>query len=74
MSKDFVQNSYNPGDIVYAKVNPNVKLVIRRYIDRIYYCKVHEFPENKDLVYFERELIPDPFLIAKNNKSRSSPT
>ncbi|QDH81291.1 hypothetical protein FKX85_20555 [Echinicola soli] len=68
MRKEFIQNNYHPGDIVYARVNPSTKLVIRRYIDRIYYCQVQEFPERKDLVYFEREFVPDPGLIAKNKK------
>lgn len=57
MSKQFVQNKYEPGVIVYAKVNPTQKLVVRRYIDRVYYCKVQEHPTEKELVYFERELL-----------------
>ncbi len=60
MSKQFVQNKYNAGDIVYAKVNPRLELVIRRYIDQIYYCKVKDDPERKELVYFERELVKNP--------------
>lgn len=70
MSKQFVQNSYNPGDIVYAKVNPSLKLIIRRYIDQIYYCKIVEFPEKKELVYFEREFVPNSVLVEKNKKMR----
>ncbi|WP_186758571.1 hypothetical protein [Echinicola salinicaeni] len=70
MSKQFVQNSYNPGDIVYAKVNPSLKLIIRRYIDQIYYCKIFEFPEKKELVYFEREFVPNAILIEKNKEMR----
>ena len=66
MSKKFVQNKYRVGDIVAAKINPDLKLVIRRYIDRVYYCKVQEDPQRKELVYFERELIEDSDLIAKN--------
>ena len=70
MSKKFVQNKYNPGDVVYAKVNPSLKLVIRRYIDQIYFCKVQEDPERKELVYFERELVEDPVLEEINKKKR----
>lgn len=73
MSKQFVQNKYNPGDIVYAKVNPTLKLVIRRYVDQVYYCKVFEDLERKELVYFDRELIEDPTLIAENEKLRDKP-
>ena len=56
MGKQFVKNKYESGDVVYAKVNPTLKLVIRRYIDRTYYCRVHEDPTQKELVYFEREI------------------
>ncbi len=71
MSKQFVQNKYNPGDVVYAKINPSLKLVIRRYIDQIYFCKVQEDPERKELVYFERELVEDPVLEEINRKKRT---
>lgn len=68
MSKRFVQNKYNPGDMVYAKVNPTLKLVIRRYVDQIYFCKVQEDLERKELVYFERELVENPALEEENKK------
>jgi len=61
----FMENKYNEGEIVYAKINPTLKLVIRRYVKRIYYCKVQEDPSRKDLVYFERELMARPGLIEK---------
>lgn len=57
MSKEFIPNSYEPGDVVYAKINPTLKLVIRRYIDQVYYCKVQDDPKHKELVYYERELV-----------------
>lgn len=66
MSKRFVQNKYMAGDVVYAKVDPTLKLVIRRYIDQVYYCKINDDYERKELVYFERELVEDAELIAKN--------
>jgi hypothetical protein len=70
MSKHFLPNRYNAGDIVSAKENPNLKLVIRRYIDQIYYCKIQDNPEKEDLVYFERELVDDLGLsVQVNNKS-----
>jgi hypothetical protein len=70
MSRQSVQNKYNAGDTVYAKANPTQKLVIRRYVDRVYYCKVQEEPERKELVYFEREFVEDPLLEAVNRKIR----
>jgi hypothetical protein len=53
-----MENSYKEGEVVRAKVNPNQNLIVRRYVDRIYYCKIQEDPDHKDLVYFERELLP----------------
>ncbi|WP_286756814.1 hypothetical protein [Roseivirga sp. UBA838] len=73
MSKQFVQNKYNAGDVVYAKVNPTLKLIVRRYVDQVYYCKVSEDLERKELVYFERELVEDPTLAAENEKLRNKP-
>lgn len=54
-----MENKYKEGDVVYAKLNPALKLVIRRYVDRIYYCTIQQFPTRKELVYFERELVAD---------------
>lgn len=58
-----MENKYKPGEIVYASVNPSLKLVVRRYISRIYYCKTFNDPLKKDLVYFERELTNAPKAI-----------
>ncbi len=54
-----MESRYKEGTEVYAKVNPSQKLIVRRYIDRIYYCKIKENPMLKELVYFERELLSD---------------
>jgi hypothetical protein len=51
------ENKYEEGDVVYARAYPTIKLIIRRYVARIYYCKIAETPQKKDLVYFERELM-----------------
>lgn len=56
MSRQIVKNKYQPGDVVFAKVNPTLKLVVRRYVDQVYYCKIQNDPERKELVYYEREL------------------
>jgi hypothetical protein len=50
------QNKYQEGETVYALMKPEEELIIRRYIDSIYYCKVKKYPERKELVFFEREL------------------
>ena len=54
-----MENKYKEGEEVYAKVNPSLKLIIRRYVDRIYYCKIKINPTLKEPVYFERELMSD---------------
>jgi len=51
------ENKYKEGEVVYARAYPTIKLIIRRYVDRIYYCNTAEAPQKKDLVYFERELM-----------------
>lgn len=51
-----MENKYPEGSIVYAKVNPGLKLAVRRYASRIYYCTNLAQPQGKELVYFEREL------------------
>jgi hypothetical protein len=55
-SNTTMENKFKEGSSVCARANPDLKLVIRRYVDRIYYCKVDEDPLHKELVYFEREL------------------
>lgn len=52
-----MENKFKEGEEVYAKVNPSLKLIIRRYVDRIYYCKIKKNPTQKELVYFEREIM-----------------
>lgn len=51
-----MENIYKEGDEVYAKVNPSEKLIVRRYVGRIYYCKVAVDTSLEEQVYFEREL------------------
>jgi hypothetical protein len=53
-------NIYKAGTIVTAKVDPLVKLKIERYYQRIYYCSVVDYPQQKHFAYFERELVPPP--------------
>lgn len=56
MKATVMENKHKEGDVVTAKEDPTKKLVIRRYVDRIYYCKVQGDPNAKEQVYFEREL------------------
>jgi hypothetical protein len=49
------ENKYKEGSFVYDLKNPAVKMTIRRYLDRIYYCQSETHPEKPDMVFFERE-------------------
>jgi hypothetical protein len=51
-----MENKYGVGEVVFALENPKVLLTVRRYVDRIYYCRSKDPQTDKDLVYFEREL------------------
>ncbi len=51
------ESKFKPGDTVYAKANPEVKLIVRLYYRRIYYCTFAEDPKKKEVVFFERELL-----------------
>lgn len=51
------ENKYKEGEIVYAKECPSIPLKIRRYVHRVYYCRIVGDAENDELVYFERELV-----------------
>ena len=52
-----MENKFNDGEEVYAKIKPTQKLIIRCFKNRIYYCKIKGDPALKELVYFERELM-----------------
>lgn len=62
---EVMENKYKEGDIVSAKENPTKKLVIRRYVDGIYYCKTKGEPDAKELVYFEREFVANLDFVSK---------
>jgi hypothetical protein len=52
-------NKYKPGEIVYEKVRPSQKLIIERYMDKLYYCKPADAPHRKALAYLEKDLVAD---------------
>ena len=52
-------NKFKEGEIVYARIFPGKKLIVSRYVNKLYYCKVPENLKLKELVYFERELTAD---------------
>ncbi|MEQ8925053.1 MAG: hypothetical protein RLO81_04525 [Fulvivirga sp.] len=61
MYKDYTQQrEYKDGQIVFAKTNIKQPLIIRRYVDRVYYCKLKDNLLAKEQVYFARELQASP--------------
>ena len=50
-------NIYQVGSIISAKSAPHVKLLIRKYYQRIYYCAIQDSATAKEQVFFERELL-----------------
>jgi len=51
-----MKNLYKPGDIVCAINNKAKPLVVRIMARNVYYCNVLNQPQEKEHVYFEREL------------------
>lgn len=49
-------NIYKEGTIVFTKSEPKQKLFIRRYVNRIYFCRIADEPDRKELTLFEREI------------------
>lgn len=50
------EGKFKTGAIVCEKVRPAQKMIVERYSDRIYYCKLQEAPHRKAVVYVERDL------------------
>lgn len=48
---------FKVGSTVYAKSDPNDPLIIRRYADSSYYCKLADNSDPTELVYFESEIM-----------------
>jgi hypothetical protein len=42
---------------VTTKVAPKVKMIVRKYFAKIYYCTFADDPKKKELALFEREII-----------------
>ncbi len=49
-------NKYKIKEIVFAIDQPKTALIIQRYVNGVYYCKIVDDPNNTALVYYEREL------------------
>jgi hypothetical protein len=65
------ENKFKNGELVFERTNPYQKLMVSRYADRVYYCKIVDAPTRKELVYFERDLIADASATAAVPKEDS---
>jgi hypothetical protein len=54
--KNIPEQKYEVGEKVFARSAPGDQLKIRRFVDRVYFCRLVSDPQGPDLVYFEREL------------------
>lgn len=63
---EFIENKYKRGEVVFERTHPTQKLVVRRFADRVYYCLAQENSAQKELVYFERELMADQASTKKS--------
>lgn len=52
-----MDNIYQEGTTITAKARPETPLIIKRYLQRVYFCEVIGDPQHKMLAYFERELV-----------------
>ena len=52
-----MEPKFKEGEIVYERVRPAQKLIVRNHVGQIYYCMPEEHPDRKRLVFFERELM-----------------
>ena len=52
-----MDNIYKEGITITAKAHPETPLIIKRYLQRVYFCEALNDPTHKMLAYFERELI-----------------
>lgn len=47
---------FKSGDIVFSTKANHIKLIVRRFADDVYYCRVHNHPESKEQFHYERDL------------------
>lgn len=62
-----MEPKFKEGEIVIEKIRPQQRLLISKRQLGLYYCKVEEDKSRKELVYFERDLLPYQELIPSNH-------
>lgn len=51
-----MKNHFSTGEIVVDRIRPSQRLMITRFANQLYYCKVEENTNRKELVYLEGDL------------------
>ncbi len=51
-----MENKFKDGEIVYERIRPNQKLVVKRFFKGVYHCTADERTNGKELFYFEGDL------------------
>jgi hypothetical protein len=52
-----MEAKFKEGEIVIERIRPMQNLIVRGYVNMIYYCNPQEHLSSKELVYFERDLM-----------------
>ena len=60
------ENKFIEGGVVYAKKAPPQKLIVNRYMNNVYFCKLAYEPTLKELRYYESELTDEISLTGKS--------
>jgi hypothetical protein len=60
-----MENKYKEGDVVLERIHPNQKLIVTKFFRNMYYCTIQEYPDRKELVYNERDLISEADLAVR---------
>jgi hypothetical protein len=50
-----MENKYKEGDVVYERIRPTQKLIVKLVLFDVYYCQPEE-SNKRELVFFERDL------------------
>ncbi len=54
---NMVIGKYKIGDTVFTKINPSISLIVKRYIDGIYYCGFQNDPDRWELGLYAKALV-----------------
>ncbi len=52
-----MENTFKTGEIVYDRIRPKQRLIIKHIDSNLYYCEAEDNRQIKKLVYLERDLM-----------------